>query len=96
MSTKKYFPEEDIMSLAYGILSALSFLQKYGIPHGNLCSSEIYFDVCSSCFKILDADLVRGKAAGIVHFLVSGRFIPLSPEFMVSISTHSDIKLTLA
>jgi serine/threonine protein kinase len=70
--TKKYFPEEDLQALLLGISSALSFLQEQGISHGgihnhtlDICPAEIYFDASSSSFKILDSNLINGRASGM-------------------------------
>ncbi|KAM3130307.1 hypothetical protein pb186bvf_017603 [Paramecium bursaria] len=77
--TKKYFPEEDLQAMMLGICSALSFLQEKGISHGDICPSEIYFDAQSSSFKILDSNLINGRAAATQQVL-AGKFKTISPE----------------
>lgn len=66
--------------MEFGIVSALSYLQEKGIPHGDLSNREIFFDQSCASFKIIDSDFVNGKGFGLRKFLTQGQFIPISPE----------------
>ncbi|CAD8199906.1 unnamed protein product [Paramecium pentaurelia] len=79
--TKKYFPEEDLQALLLGISSALSFLQEKGLSHGDICTTEIFFDSNSSSFKVLDSNLINGRGASIQQ-LLSGKLKYLAPEIL--------------
>ncbi|CAD8111368.1 unnamed protein product [Paramecium sonneborni] len=79
--TKKYFPEEDLQALLLGISSALSFLQEKGLSHGDICTTEIFFDSNSSSFKVLDSNLINGRGASIQQ-LMSGKLKYLAPEIL--------------
>ncbi|CAD8203242.1 unnamed protein product [Paramecium octaurelia] len=80
--TKQYFPEEDLQALLLGIVSALSFLQEKGISHGDICTQEIFFDSNSSSFKVLDSNLINGRANAIQEF-INGKLKYLAPEILI-------------
>ncbi|CAK59549.1 unnamed protein product (macronuclear) [Paramecium tetraurelia] len=88
--TKQYFPEEDLQALLLGIVSALSFLQEKGISHGgidsclqqDICTQEIFFDSNSSSFKVLDSNLINGRAYAIQEF-INGKLKYLAPEIII-------------
>ena len=49
----------------------------------------------SSSFKVLDADLINGRASGIASYLLQGKFSPLSPEFLQTLLMQQHPQLLL-
>ena len=77
-----------------GIISALSYLQKKSIFHGNISTKTLYFDEENGLFKIADEELINGEFHSFYQTRDRKTLGLIPPEFIPAIKnlTISEIR----
>ena len=85
-NTMAYFPEDELIELLDGVVSALAYLQEQKVWHSCLSPDTIFFDEAAGIYKIYDNEVVQGtRNAGPMLFATGKRFYYLSPEVLQAV-----------